>query len=75
MPRRPKTLPYVPTADEIRRYYETVWAARRGGDIVLIKTPFYTGMRVAELVRIGLDAIDLDACRQMLLAPPLVSPV
>jgi integrase/recombinase XerD len=35
----PKTLPYVPSEDEIRRYYQTVWQARRSGDMVLIKTP------------------------------------
>lgn len=62
----PKKLPYVPTADEIRRYYQTVWQARRGGrDIVLIKTLLYTGVRVAELVAIRIDEVDLDAdaCR------------
>ena len=61
--RAPKRLPYVPSDDEIRRYYETVWKARRGGDIVLIKTLLYTGVRVAELVAIRIDDVDLDACR------------
>jgi integrase/recombinase XerD len=61
--RQPKKLPHVPTEDEIRRYYETVWKQRRGGDIVLIKTLLYTGVRVAELVAIRLDDVDLDACR------------
>jgi len=61
--RQPKTLPFVPSEAEIRRYYETVWIARRGGDIVLIKTLLYTGVRVAELVAIRLDDVDLDACR------------
>jgi hypothetical protein len=41
--REPKALPYVPTEAEIRRYYQTVWAERRGGDIILIKTLLYTG--------------------------------
>ncbi len=59
----PKKLPYVPTEDEIRRYYQTVWTARRGGDIVLIKTLLYTGVRVAELVQIRLTDVYLDACR------------
>ncbi|MGH3809999.1 MAG: tyrosine-type recombinase/integrase [Pseudonocardiaceae bacterium] len=59
----PATLPYVPSTDEIRRYYETVWTGRRTGDIVLIKTLLYTGVRVAELVKIRIDDIDLDACR------------
>jgi integrase/recombinase XerD len=59
----PATLPYVPTEAEIRRYYQTVWTARRTGDIVLIKTLLYTGVRVAELVAIRIDEVDLDACR------------
>ncbi|MFI9597634.1 tyrosine-type recombinase/integrase [Nonomuraea sp. NPDC052265] len=61
--RQPKKLPYVPTEAEIRSYYSTVWAARRTGDIVLIKTLLYTGVRVAELVKIRIDDVDLDACR------------
>ena len=59
----PTKLPYVPTEAEIRRYYQTVWAARRTGDIVLIKTLLYTGVRVAELVAIRISEVDLDACR------------
>lgn len=61
--REPKTLPYVPSEDEIHRYYQTVWQGRRGGDMVLIKTLLYTGVRVAELVAIEIADVDLDACR------------
>lgn len=61
--REPKTLPFVPSEDEIRRYYQAVWQARRSGDMVLIKTLLYTGVRVAELVAIRLDDVDLDAAR------------
>jgi integrase/recombinase XerD len=61
--REAKRLPYVPTEDEVRRYYQTVWKERRGSDVVLIKTLLYTGVRVAELVAIRLDDVDLDACR------------
>ena len=39
------------------------WKARRAGDVVLIKTLLYTGVRVAELVRIRIADVDLDACR------------
>ncbi len=59
----PTKLPYVPTEAEIRRYYQTVWTARRGSDIVLIKTLLYTGVRVAELVAIRISEVDLDSCR------------
>jgi integrase/recombinase XerD len=42
---------------------DVVWKARRAGDVVLIKTLLYTGVRVAELVRIRITDVDLDACR------------
>jgi len=48
--RAPKKLPYVPTEAEIRAFYDAVWKARRAGDVILIKTLLYTGVRVAELV-------------------------
>ncbi len=53
----------MPTDDEIRRYYETVWQAPRTGDIVMIKTLVYNGVRVSELVAIRINDVDLDACR------------
>ena len=61
--RTPKKLPYVPTEHEIRAFYQAVWTARRGQDVVMIKTLLYTGVRVSELVRIRLGDIDLDGCR------------
>ncbi|MEV0420517.1 tyrosine-type recombinase/integrase [Streptosporangium canum] len=63
MQSRPKKLPYVPVEAEIRNYCTTVWATRRTGDIVLIKTLLHTGVRVAEPARIRIDDVDLDACR------------
>lgn len=59
----PKKLPYVPSEEEIRGYYKTVWEARRSQDIVLIKTLLYTGVRVSELVNIRLDEVDFDRCQ------------
>lgn len=53
----------MPSEEEIRRYYKTVWEARRTGDVVLIKTLMYTGVRVSELVNIRISDVDLDRCQ------------
>ncbi len=63
IPRAPQRLPYVPSEAELRRYYQTVWQARNTGDMVLIKTLLYTGVRVSELVHIRLADVDLDRCQ------------
>jgi integrase/recombinase XerD len=63
IPKVPKRLPYVPTEEEIHHYYEAVWQARRSGDVVIIKTLLYTGVRVSELVHIRLEDVDLDRCQ------------
>ncbi len=63
IPRAPKRLPHVPSEEELRRYYQTVWQARNFGDMVLIKTLLYTGVRVSELVNIRLADVDLDRCQ------------
>ena len=46
---KPERLPYVPTDQEVRNYYEAVWQARRSDDIVMIKTLLYTGVRAPSL--------------------------
>ena len=48
---------------EIRSFYDAVWNARRGQDVVMIKTLLYTGVRVSELVSIRIGDVDLDRCR------------
>jgi integrase/recombinase XerD len=57
-----KKLPYVPTEEEINKYYSTVWKSRNMKHVVMIKTLLYTGVRVSELVNIKISDIDLDNC-------------
>ena len=55
-----KKLPYVPTEDELRRYYNVVWHTRNTKHMVLIKILLYTGIRVQELVNVRMTDIDFD---------------
>ena len=63
VPRKEVRLPEVPTEDEIRCFYQAVWNCRNFADMVLIKTLFYTGVRVSELVAIHLDEVDVEGCQ------------
>lgn len=60
---KPKKLPYVPTEDELRRYYDIVWKSKNIQDVLIIKTLLYTGIRVSELIRLEKQDIDLDRCQ------------
>src|SRR5450755_676661 len=63
VPHKEVRLPELPTEDEIRRFYQAVWNCRNFADMVLIKTLFYTGVRVSELVAIRLDEVDVERCQ------------
>ena len=63
VPRKEERFPEVPTEDEMRRFYQAVWNCRNFADMVLIKTLFYTGVRVSELVAIRLDEVDVERCQ------------
>jgi integrase/recombinase XerD len=56
-------LPYVPTEEEIRKYYDVVWQSRNMKNVMIIKTLIYTGIRVSELVRIKINDVDFDRCQ------------
>ena len=56
-------LPYVPTEEEVCKYYQAVWKSRNMKHVLMIKTLLYTGVRVSELVHIKLGDIDLDSCQ------------
>ena len=47
----------------MRLFYQTVWNCKNFMDMVLIKTFFYTGVRVSELVAIHLDEVDIERCQ------------
>lgn len=60
---QPKNLPYVPTEEEIKKYYAVVWQSRNIQNVIITKTLLYTGARVSELVRILISDIDFDRCQ------------
>ena len=60
---KPKRLPYVPTEEEMKRYYDFVWAGENSRHMMIIKTFLYTGVRVSELVHIKLADVDLSSCQ------------
>src|SRR5713101_4777312 len=62
-PKAPLRLPYFPTYYEIRRFYQAVFHSLNFADMVLIKTLFYTGVRVSQLVAIRLDEVDVERCQ------------
>lgn len=59
----PKKLPYVPTEEEIHRFYKAIWDAKNMKHMLIIKTLIYTGARVSELVKIKIEDIDFDQCQ------------
>jgi integrase/recombinase XerD len=63
IPRNTRKLPYVPTEDEIKNYYEVVWNSKRFQDMLIIKVLIYTGVRVSELINIKLSDIDFLNCQ------------
>lgn len=63
VPHADKSLPYVPSEDEIRRYYQVVWEGQDLQDAAMIKLLLYTGVRVGELVNIRLADVDCEQCQ------------
>lgn len=58
-----KKLPFVPSEEEMKKYYEEVWHSQNSKHMVMIKTMLYTGIRVGELIKLKLTDIDLEACQ------------
>lgn len=59
----PKKLPLVPSEEEIKKYYETVWHSKNIQHMVMIKILLYTGVRVSELIRVKLSDVDFERCQ------------
>ena len=59
----PKRLPLIPTEEEIKKYYESVWQAKNIEHMVMIKTLLYTGIRVSELIRVKVSDVDFERCQ------------
>lgn len=54
---------YIPTEEEIQKYYQAVWQSKDMQNMIIIKTLLYTGIRVGELIRIKLEDVDLSNCQ------------
>ncbi|HBW38795.1 tyrosine-type recombinase/integrase [Desulfosporosinus sp. BICA1-9] len=63
IPKTSKKLPYVPTEEELKRYYDVVWKAKNFQDMMIVKTLLYTGARVSELINIKLTDVDFHYCQ------------
>lgn len=60
VPRPKKSLPQVPTVEELKQLYEAFWQSGRTQDVLIFRTLLYTGMRVGELVQIRLSDVILE---------------
>ena len=58
-----KKLPYVPSEEEIKTYYEAVWHGQNTKHMAMIRIMLYTGIRVGELIKIKREDVDLEACQ------------
>lgn len=56
-------IPYVPTEDELQRFYTTVWQSRNMQHVLMVKILVYTGVRVSEFIKIKISDVDFEACQ------------
>lgn len=58
-----KKLPYVPTEDELKKFYDIIWKSDKHQDVIILKTFLYTGIRVSELINVKLSDVDFRNCQ------------
>jgi integrase/recombinase XerD len=58
----PKKLPYVPTTEEIKQYYDVVWNSHNKKHMVMIRLMLYTGVKIGELVKIKISDVNIQKC-------------
>jgi integrase len=61
--KRPKRLPSVLTADEFRRFFETVDRSDDAQHRLMLRLLFFTGVRVSELCGMTVADVDFEACK------------
>ncbi len=61
--RKGRKLPYVPTEEELKSFYRTVWKSRNMQNVLIMKTLVYTGARVSEFIKIKISDVDFEACQ------------
>lgn len=59
---KPKKMPYVPNAEEIKQYYDVVWNSQNKKHMIMIRLMLYTGIKSSELVKIKTTDVILLKC-------------
>ena len=62
-PPRLRSLPHLLSADELTRFFRAVRDGKNVHHEIMLKLLFVTAVRVGELVRIAVRAVDLAACK------------
>lgn len=58
-----KSPSYIPSEEEMKKYYKVVWECKNFQDMVIIKTLLYTGVKINEFVDIRISDVDFANCK------------
>jgi integrase/recombinase XerD len=62
-PQRSRRLPKILSDASLRRFFDTIQHAGNLQHEIMLKLLFYTAVRISELTSIGVEDVDLDACK------------